>query len=133
MLLDKPAWLNCDGVRALTVVVPSFINLVSMDTEGIEDKVLSAWPWSTFKVTVFIVENEGNSRKAGLVCAILKREGYLLTPTQGAGVHEYWVLPGYWELAKKEYPNTPSWEPQVLRRSVQQARTACYTSSLALI
>lgn len=56
--------------------LPSFINFVSMDVEGLEYDVLQAWPFDKVRVGAWIVEHNDEEPKRANIISLLKTHGY---------------------------------------------------------
>lgn len=67
---------NGQAAPANSQRLPSFINFVSMDVEGLEHDVLQAWPFDEVRVGAWIVEHNNEEPKRGNVISLLKAHGY---------------------------------------------------------
>ena len=63
--------------------LPSFINFVSMDVEGLEYDVLQAWPFDAVRVGAWIVEHNNEEPKRANVISLLQAHGYERCVTAG--------------------------------------------------
>ena len=74
---------NGEGVQTNTQRLPSFINFVSMDVEGLEYDVLQSWPFDKVRVGAWIVEHNNEEPKRANVVSLLKAHGYERCVTAG--------------------------------------------------
>mmetsp|Transcript_18438 Transcript_18438/g.22579 ORF Transcript_18438/g.22579 Transcript_18438/m.22579 type:complete len:193 (+) Transcript_18438:396-974(+) len=87
---------------------PTFIHFISLDVEGQEYNSLLSFPFDTYKVGVWIIENG-----MGKVAQLLELHGYHRRMVKNRGVDEYFVKDEFWddELLEKEWRIHPfaSW------------------------
>lgn len=87
--------------------VPQFINLLSLDVEGLEYPSLLQFPFDEFEVGAFIIEN-GQVKRAPHgreIVELMEKNGYRERLVENRGVDGYFVKDKYWgvgdELLKK--------------------------------
>ena len=87
---------------------PAFIHFISLDVEGQEYDSLRVFPFDSYTVGAWIVENG-----RGGVAQLLESHGYIRRPVKNRGVDEYFVKDEFWSdaLIEKEWRKHPiaSW------------------------
>jgi len=104
----------CDKVPAAgqRLIIPSFINFVSLDVEGQERNLLSSWPWDKVKVGAWVIEMTGKEKpELSAIQSLMQENGYKQVPVENPGVDTYFIhakLTKYEDrLNKKEWRDHP--------------------------
>ena len=81
--------VNAQGVQTNAQRLPTFINFVSLDVEGLEYDVLQSWPFDKVRVGAWIVEHNNEEPKRANVVSLLKVHGYERCVTAGPSVNAF--------------------------------------------